>query len=203
MRVLIIEDHQLVRRGLKQILNQEYRTITFGEARTAAEGSALLEGEKWDLILLDLRLPDKDGFTFLDFARHHRPDFPVLVVSTYADTFYATRSRAMGAAGFVCKSAGCAELVKAINAVLAHQSWFNTSPADVSANSMPLHARLSQRELKVMTLIAAGKRLVDIAEELQLSVKTISTYKHRVLTKMGLRSAADLVRYTIDNPSLD
>jgi two-component system, NarL family, invasion response regulator UvrY len=196
--VLIIEDHLLVRNGLRQVLDQEYRGVTVTEARTAAEGAALLAKRKWSLITLDLTLPDGNGFALLASARATCAGCPILVVSMHADDLYADRARQAGAAGYVCKTAGRSELVKAIAAVLAGGEYFKT-PASSSAIRRGRHESLSEQEYKVLLATAAGKRPIEIARELDLSIKTVSTYKKRLLVKMGLKSTTDIVRYVLEN----
>ena len=199
-RVLIVDDHLLVRNGLKQVLTEEYRSITFGEARTADEALAHVSKQPWDLIVLDIGIPGKDGFYVLHEILQRRPRTRVLMLSIHADPLYAVRARQIGALGYVCNDAGRSDLVKAFKNVLAGTAHYDASLPPRSAVPPAVdHASLSAREYKVLLAFAAGKRTGEIAAELNLNIKTVSTYKRRLLDKLRLRSTADLVRYVIDH----
>ena len=198
--VLIVDDHLLVRQGLKLMLSQEYRDLVFGEAKNGDEAAIRLAKRSWDLVILDIALPGKDGFHVLQEIRRHQPSMRVLVLSMHADPQYAVRAQQLGASGYVSKNAGRPELLRAFKSVLAGKEYFEALPsARTSAETLPGHAALSARENSVMLAFAAGKSTREIAAELNLSVKTISTYKRRILDKLGLHSTADLVRYVIDH----
>jgi DNA-binding NarL/FixJ family response regulator len=197
--VLIVDDHLLVRQGLKHMLNQEYRGLVFGEAKSSAEAMTFLARRRWDIVTLDVSMPGQDGFYVLQEIRRRYPATRVLVLSVHADPQYAARARQMRASGYICKNAGRAEVLKAFKRLLNGEEHFDGSlslPAVSSAVSRP--PALSKREHAVMLAFAAGKRTGEIAAELNLSAKTVSTYKRRLLDKLGLRSTADLVRYAID-----
>jgi len=200
LSVLIVDDHLLLRQGVKQILSQEYRDLAFGEARTSEGALAQIEAQPWRLVILDIGLPDKDGFFVLQEIRARRPEAAVLMLSMHADSLYAARSLRLGAAGYVSKSSGRSTLLKAIKSALEGKQYFNESirrGVDHPARSTALHANLSAQECKVLLAVAAGARTGEIAAELNLSAKTVSTYKRRVLNKLGLTSTSDLVRYVI------
>jgi two-component system, NarL family, invasion response regulator UvrY len=198
--VLIIDDHLLLRQGLKQMLNQEYRGLVFGDAKSSDEARTHLARQPWDLVVLDITIPGDDGFIVLREIRQRHPATPVLVLSMHSDPQYAVRAHAMGASGYICKSAGRADLLKAFSSVLAGRKHFGELPLASPANeASPPHTVLSARERRVILALAAGKRTGEIANELKLSSKTVSTYKRRVLNKLHLRSTADMVRYVIDN----
>ena len=199
--ILIVDDHLLLRQGLKQVLMHEFRDIALGEARTAEEAIAQIDRQPWHLVILDIGLPDKDGFFVLREIRTRRPEAAVLMLSMHADSLYAARSLQLGAAGYVSKSAGHSTLVKALKSVLGGKKCFSESIRRGVDNprSIALHANLSTRECKVLLAVAAGGRIGEIAAELNLSAKTVSTYKRRVLNKLGLTSSAGLVRYVIDH----
>ena len=199
IKVLIVDDHLLVRNGLKQVLKEEYRGVVFGEAQSAGEALAHIEKSPWDLVVLDIVLPDKDGFYVLHEALIRRPESRILVLSIHADPLYAARARQLGASGYVCKDAGRADLVKAFKRVLAGKTHFDGSLPPDSATTTTPHASLSAREYKVLLAFAAGRRTGEIAAELSLNVKTISTYRRRLLDKLHLKSTADLVHYVIDH----
>jgi DNA-binding NarL/FixJ family response regulator len=198
--VLIVDDHLLVRQGLKLMLSQEFRDLVFGEAKNNDEAALRLAKRSWDLVILDIALPGKDGFHVLQEIRRRHPSMRVLVLSMHADPQYAVRAQQLGASGYVSKNAGRAELLRAFKAVLAGKEYFEALPsAGTSAETVSGHAALSARENSVMLAFAAGKRPGEIAADLNLSAKTISTYKRRVLDKLELHSTAELVRYVIDH----
>ena len=201
LKVLIVDDHLLVRNGLKQVLSEEYRGVVFGEARTADEALAQLAKPPWDLVVIDISMPGKDGFYVLQETLLRRPGTRVLMLSIHADPPYAARALQMGASGYVCKDAGRSDLVKAVKNVLAGNRHFDESVRREvrSPTSVALHADLSAQEYKVLLALAAGRRSGEVAAELNLSAKTVSTYKRRVLNKLRVGSTADLVRYVIDN----
>jgi DNA-binding NarL/FixJ family response regulator len=198
--VLIVDDHLLVRQGLKLMLSQEFRDLVFGEAKNNDEAALRLAKRSWDLVILDIALPGKDGFYALQEIRRRHPSMRVLVLSMHADPQYAMRARQMGASGYVSKNAGRAELLRAFKSVLAGQKYFENLPSPgTTVKTAPERAGLSTREHAVMLALAAGKSPGEIAAELNLSVKTISTYKCRILDKLALHSTAGLVRYVIDH----
>lgn len=198
--VLIVDDHVLARQGLKQLLSQEYRGLVFGEAKNSNEAAVRLARQHWDIVVLEIAIPGKDGFYVLQEIRRRHPSTPVLVLSMHADSQYAVRCRQLGASGYVCKNAGRVDLLKAFKAVLAGKKYFkDLPPPGTAVETAPGHVGLSAREYAVMLAFAAGKRPGEIAADLNLSAKTISTYKRRVLDKLELHSTAELVRYVIDH----
>jgi DNA-binding NarL/FixJ family response regulator len=201
LSILIVDDHLLLRQGLKQVLSHEYRDLAFGEARTAEEALAQIKSQPWRLVILDIGLPGKDGFFVLQEICTRRPEAAVLMLSMHTDSLYAARSLRLGAAGYVSKSSGRSTLLKAVRNVLEGKKYFSEAIRRGVDNprSTALHAKLSAQECKVLLAVAAGKRTGKIAAELKLSDKTVSTYKRRVLNKLGLTSTADLVRYVIDH----
>jgi DNA-binding NarL/FixJ family response regulator len=201
LTILIVDDHLLVRQGLKQVLQFEYRDIVFGDAGTAEEALAQIKVRPWRLVILDVSLPGDDGFSVLQEICARCPQTPVLMLSMHADSQYAARSLQLGAAGYISKSAGRTDLLKAVRNVLDGNKHFDGLIGQEVNNekSAAPQANLSAQELKVLLALAAGRRTGEIAAELNLSGKTISTYKGRVLNKLGLQSTADLVRYVIDH----
>jgi DNA-binding NarL/FixJ family response regulator len=197
--VLIVDDHLLLRQGLKQVLSHEFRDLAFGEAKSSDEAIAQIQLQPWRLVILDIGLPDSDGFVVLQEVRARCPETAVLMLSMHADSLYAARSLRLGAAGYVSKSSGRATLLKAVRTVLEGKQYFSESIRRGVGNpkSIALHANLSAQECKVLLAVAAGGRTGAIAAELNLSPKTVSTYKRRVLNKLGLTSTSDLVRYVI------
>jgi two-component system, NarL family, invasion response regulator UvrY len=201
LTILIVDDHLLVRQGLKHVLQFEYRDIVFGDAGTAEEALAQIKARPWRLVILDVSLPGDDGFSVLREISTRCPQTPVLMLSMHADSQYAARSLQLGATGYISKSAGRTDLLQAVRNVLDGKKHFDGLSRQGVDNEKPaaLQAHLSAQELKVLLALAAGRRTGEIAAELTLSGKTVSTYKRRLLDKLGLKSTADLVRYVIDH----
>jgi DNA-binding NarL/FixJ family response regulator len=205
MRVLIVDDHAIVRRGLQQILLDEYDDIEFGEATNAGEALQQVYGQSWDVIILDISMPGgRSGLDVLKEIRKDRSDARVLVLSMHPEDQLATRVLKAGASGYMTKESAPDELVNAVKKVLAGGSYVSPSLAELLAREIrrgtgdeALHKRLSDREYEVMIKIASGTTVSAIADELSLSVKTISTYRARVLEKMQMKSNAELARYAI------
>src|SRR5271157_301531 len=199
--ILIVADHLLIREGLKQVLNHENRDLAFGEAKTAEEALSKIGAHSWRLVILDIGLPDHDGFFVLREIRTRRPEAAVLMLSMQSDSLYAARSLKLGAAGFISKSSGRSTVINAVKSVLEGKTYFGKSIRREVDSPRPIvpHAKLSAQECKVLLAVAAGGRTGSIAAGLSLSAKTVSTYKRRVLNKLGLTSTADLVRYVIDH----
>ena len=196
LSVLIVDADLLSREGLKRVLRQEYRNVEFGEARTADEALVRIKAQHWRLVILDTSLPDNDGFAVLQEFRRHRPETAVLMRSIDGDSVHGARSRELGAAGYISKSCGRSDLLKAFRSVLDGKDYFNKS---VTYHRPAVQANLSAQELRVFLALAAGSRPGEIASELSLSAKTVSTYKRRIMDKLDLKSIADLVRYQITN----
>jgi len=194
-----------VRHGLKQILADEFKRATFGEARNAHEALDLVWKENWDVVVLDVTMPGRSGLDVLREIKKSKPRVPVLVLSMHPENQFAVRVLKRGAAGYMTKESAPAELVGAIKKVLAGGRYVSASLAEklatyVSAdNQKPPQELLSDREFQVLRLIASGKIVSEIARELSLSVKTISTYRTRILEKMGLRNNAELMHYAMQH----
>ena len=201
LSILIVDDHLLVREGLKHILSNEYRNVVFGEAKTAEEALAQIKAQPWRLVLLDVILPDGDGFSVLREICAYRPQAKVLMLSMRADSPYAARSLQLGAAGYISKNSGRSDLLNAVSGVLDGKELFSESILQRvdKPRSTALYVNLSAQERKVLLTVAAGMRTGEIAAEFNLSAKTVSTYKRRIFNKLGLKSTADLVRYVIDH----
>jgi DNA-binding NarL/FixJ family response regulator len=181
------------------VLSEEHRGLVIGEAKSAKEAETWLAKRDWDLVILALALPGQDGFHVLEEIRRRFVSTRVLVLTMHTDLHYVLRARGMGASGYVCKDASRGELLRAIKSVLAGKEYFrNLPPLEPVAAPGSKKAALSAREREVMLAFAAGKRIAEIAAELNLSAKTVSTYKRRILNKTGLHSTADLVRYVMD-----
>lgn len=201
LSILVVDDHLLIRLGLKQVFGDEYRDVVFGEAGTAEQALAQIKAKPWRLVILDVSLADDDGFFVLQEICARRPDAAVLILGTHTDSPYAARSLQLGASGYVTKSARRSDLLRAARTVLDGKQYFSESARQEARNLMSaaLHASLSAQEYRVFLAVAAGQRTGEIAAESNLSCKTVSTYKRRVLNKLNLKSTADLVRYAIHN----
>jgi two-component system, NarL family, invasion response regulator UvrY len=203
IRVLITDDHPIVRRGLKQIVAVE-ADMSVSEAGTGAEALALIDSEEFHLVLLDLTMPGLSGLEVLSRIRVRRPQLPVLVLSGHAEAEFAVRIIKAGASGYLNKHLAPEELITAIRRVMTGRKYIGPAVAELIADSLgkddaPPQASLSDREFQVMLLIAAGKTVSEIAQDLALSVKTVSTYRTRILDKMHLKNNAELMRYVVDN----
>lgn len=205
MRVLIVDDHAVVRRGLRGLLSDEFEGVAFGEAADAAEALNQLRHAKWDIALLDLTLPGKSGLELLKELKVDWPRLPVLVLSGQAEDQFAVRVLKAGAGGYMTKESAPEELAKAIRKILAGGRYVSAALAETLALGVKQdltrtpHETLSDREYEVMSHIANGKTVTEIAEELSLSAKTISTYRTRVLEKLGVKNSAKIVQYAIRN----
>lgn len=204
-RILIVDDHEVVRVGVKQILNEQPGTAIFGEARASSEALNLVREHEWDMVVLDLSLGDESGLEVLKELKQLRPKLPVLILSMHSEEQYARRAFKAGAAGYVSKHSPRAELVEALNRVATGGKYVSSSLAeklvvDLERGSDRLpHEMLSDREFEVMRLIALGKSVSEIADLLSLSDKTVSTYRVRIFEKIKIHTNAELVRYAIEN----
>jgi two-component system, NarL family, invasion response regulator UvrY len=207
--VLIVDDHEVVRDGVKNILSEQVSPISFGEASTAPEALRLASEQNWDLVILDLSLAGRNGLELLKQLRQIDSELPVLILSMHSEEQYARRAFKAGAAGYVTKDSSRRELMEAVNKVSAGGRYVSAALAERLIIDMqrdttrPLHEGLSDREFEVMRLIASGKTVVQIGEFLSLSDKTISTYRARILEKMGMRTSAELMHYAIQNKLVD
>jgi len=202
LSILIVDDHLLIRLGLKLVLGQEFRDVVFGEAETAEDALARIKEQPWHLVILDVGLPDvNDGFSVLRELCALRPQATVLVLGMHPDSQDAARCLQLGAAGYISKSSGRSDLLKAVGNVLDGKRHFSESVrrGARSQRSAALHADLSAQEYKVLLALAAGTRTGEVAAELNVSAKTVSTYKRRILNKLGIKSTAGLVRYVIEH----
>ncbi len=208
IRILIVDDYAIVHRGLKQIVADQPDMVVAGEAKSGQEGLTLVRTQPWDLVVLDLSMPGRDGLGVLRELKRERPTLPVLILSMYPEEQYATRALRLGASGYMTKESAPEELIKAIRKVVAGGRYVSASLAETLAGRMiaadrvaehPLHETLSDREFLVLRLIASGKTVADIANELALGVKTINTYRARILEKLGMKSDAELTHYAIRN----
>jgi DNA-binding NarL/FixJ family response regulator len=208
-RVLIIDDHEVVREGLKRILAEEHRGTIFGEAGSPTEALAAARQQEWDVAVLDLSLGEYNGLDLLKELRRLQPRMPVLVLSMHAEEQYARRAYKAGASGYVTKDAPRSQLVFAFNKVARGGRYVSPELAErLVENYDPESDRtryeaLSDREFEVMRLIASGKTVTEIAALLSLSDSTISTYRARILDKLDMRTNAEVTRYAIQNKLVD
>ena len=209
MRVLIADDHPVVRHGLKQILASESNLSVVGEAKNGNEALEMARQLDWDVAVVDYSMPGKSGLELLkEFKREH-PNRPVLILSMYPEEVHATRVLKAGAAGYLNKASACEELAHAIRKIAGGGKYISPSLAEKMVFELgpdaqkPLHEELSDREYRVMWLLASGKQVKQIAKEMFLSASTISTYRSRIFKKLQLTSNAGLVRYAIKHQLMD
>jgi DNA-binding NarL/FixJ family response regulator len=209
LKVLIIDDHPLVRRGLRETIQEEFSTAEVGQASDSQSGIESVWRENWDVILLDIAMPGRSGLDILKEIKQECPKTPVLILSTYSEDQFAIRALKSGADGYLTKDVLGQELVAAIKRVLAGGKYIRASLAEKLASyldvdaSKPLHHTLSDREYQVMRMIACGQTPKEIASELSLSIKTVSTFRSRVLKKMMMKNNAELMRYAMENGLVD
>ncbi len=202
-RILIVDDHAVLREGVKRLFDRQAGTTSFGEASSGHEALRLAREEEWDIVVLDLSLGDRSGLEVLKALKQMRPQLPVLILSMHTEVPFARRAFKAGAAGYVTKDSSRAELMRAIQKVMDHGKYVSDSLAEqlvVDIGRDPDRARheaLSDREFEVMRLIASGKTVGEIAKLLSLSDSTISTYRARILEKMGMKTNAELTHYAI------
>jgi DNA-binding NarL/FixJ family response regulator len=208
-RVLIIDDHEMLREGVKKILSEDRGATAFGEAGTAAEALKHIHDHNWDVVLLDLSLRGRSGLEVLKELKRFRPNLPVLVLSMHSEAQYARRAFKAGASGYLTKDSRRKELVEAVNKVIEGGRYVSRALAeqlivDLSGgNDGSPHTVLSNREFEVLRLIASGKTVSEIAALLSLSDSTISTYRGRILEKMKMKTNAQLTHYAIKNKLVD
>ena len=204
IRILIVDDHAILRAGLKHILSESPDIVVAGEADNGIEALAKLRAEKWDAVVLDMTMPGKSGIELIKQIKIEQPKLPILVLSMHKEDIYAVRTLKAGASGYLCKDNAAPLLEQAIRKVASGGLFISPTVVEHLAAGMlahgddaPPHTRLSDREYQVFQHIVEGKGLTDISHELNLSVKTVSSYKTRVMEKMGLTSTAELVRYAM------
>lgn len=205
MRVLIADDHPVVRHGLRQMLAQESDVTVVGEACDGQEVMDLCGRVAWDVAVLDYQMPGKNGLELVKELRHRFPGRSVLILSMYPEDTYAVRALKAGASGYLTKESAPQDLVAAIRKVAAGGKYITPALGERLAldledsHSTPTHESLSDREYQIMWMIVSGKALTQIGQELGLSPNTISTYRARILRKMGMKSNAELLHYAIQH----
>ncbi len=208
-RILLVDDHPVVRQGIKQVLSGAFHPALVGEAANAEEGMNEIRGNDWDVMVLDLTLPGASGLDLLKDLRRERPTLPVLVLSMHPPDQFARRAISAGASGYLTKDSAPTELVKAVSEVIAGRRYLNPAVIEeLVMNQQPdreqrPHEVLSDREYQVLRMIASGLTVSQVALRLSLSVKTVSTYRARVLEKMNMKTTAELMHYGIQHNLID
>lgn len=208
-KILIADDHAVVRKGLKQILTETLDMVAAGEASTGQGVLDMLRENEYDVVILDISMPGRSGLDIMKDLKNKKSSIPVLVLSIHPEEQYAVRALKAGASGYLTKESAPDELVVAIRKVAQGGKYVTTSLAEKlafdlgKANEKPLHETLSDREFQVMCMIGSGKTVKEIAEELCLSIKTISTYRSRILEKTKMKNNAEITRYAIKNGLVD
>ena len=204
-RILIADDHELLRRGLKAILVEAFPDLVAGEAPDARQALEAVEKKAWDVVLLDINMPGRSGLDALQDIKRVRPQTPVVVLSVFPEKDYAVRAFKLGASGYVSKQSASGELLAAVRKALAGGHYVTPLLAEALAATVAgatpavPHETLSNRELQVLRLVALGKPIKEIATELSLSEKTIGTYRTRISQKIGLSTNVELARYALQH----
>jgi len=205
IRVLIADDHAILRRGLQEILVRELEGAVCGEAKDATEALARIQEGGWDLVILDIAMPGRSGLDVLRDVKASWPKLPILVLSMHPEEQYGKRLLRAGAAGYLNKESAPEELIKAVRKVLAGGRYVSAALAEKLASDLsqdsgrPVHEALSDREFEVLRMIGVGKTVSQIAEDLHLGVTTVSTYRARILEKMNMTTTAELMHYAMHN----
>lgn len=205
MNILIVDDHAIVRQGLKQILTESGEVMLVGEAEHGADAVRQVRAGRWDVMVLDISLPDRSGIEVLKQVKKEFPKIRVLMLSMHEEGLYAIRALKAGASGYITKQSAPNELMAAVRQVAKGRRYLTAAVAEAMADSLdedrdrPPHEFLSDREYQTLRLIASGKSLTDAAGEMCLSVKTVSVYRSRLLQKMKLKNNAELTHYAIKN----
>ena len=205
IKILIADDHAIVREGLKQIAAEEKDIIVAGEAENVEKLMELLAKEKWSLVILDINMPGKSGLEALKDIKQFYPGLPVLILSMFSEDQYGIRAIKAGASGYLKKVSAPTELVIAIRKIVSGGKYINPSLAEKLADKLgekgkaSLHENLSDREYQIMCNIALGKSAEEIAQDLSISINTVYTYRNRILEKMSMKSNVELTQYVLSN----
>lgn len=205
IRALIVDDHAIVRQGLKRILDEAPGMVVGGEAVNGVQALKMIRAEKWDIVLLDISMPEKNGIDALKQIMDENKSVKVLILSMYPEDQYAVRMMKAGASGYMTKETAPEQLVEAIRQVVAGKKYISATLSELllfecgSDSAKSPHETLSDREYQVLRLIGSGKTVSEVAKLLSLSVKTVSTYRSHILDKMNLRNNAELTLYVIQN----
>jgi DNA-binding NarL/FixJ family response regulator len=205
VKILVIDDHEVVRRGVKQILQETFPHVEVGEADTGQKGIAAVRQEPWDLAIVDISLPDQSGLELLCELHDTAPQLPLMVLSLHSEEQYAVRAFRAGAMAYLTKQTAPEELARAVQQVLTGRMYVTASLGERMAGSLSKdstvsdHHTLSNREFEVLRCLAQGQSIKSIGQGLDLSVKTVSTYRARLLGKLQLSTTAELIRYALDH----
>ena len=209
LRILVADDHAIVRKGLAKVLAETLQPIQVDEARTGQEAVSKVLKSEYNLVVLDIKMPGKSGLDALKEIKEHRPKLPVLILSMHPEEQFAIRAIRAGASGYLTKECAGDELVLAVRKALKGERYISDSLAEILAGGLnntsgkPPHEILSDREYQVMLMIATGKTVGGIAKELCLSPKTISSYRTNLLLKLGMKNSAEITHYAIQNKLVD
>lgn len=209
INILVVDDHALIRKGMKQILDDTEDLRVTGEAENGAQAIRLAQANSYDVVLLDITMPDRNGIDVLRQLKINHPQLPVLMLSMHPEEQYAVRSMKAGAAGYLSKQSVPTQLVTAIRQVASGKKYISSELAERLADGLSrgyeeqLHQILSNREYQTLCLMASGKTLSEIADAMSLSAKTVSVYRARLLEKMKMKSNAEAIRYAINNHLID
>ncbi|MGZ4056910.1 MAG: response regulator [Bacteroidia bacterium] len=202
-KILIADDHQLVRQGLKMVLSDEFGEIQFGEAENASSTLKKMDEDSWNLLILDMNMPGRSGTEVLKDLKDQRNSTPVLMLSMHSEEYMGLRAIKLGAYGYISKDMAGSELINAVHQIFSGKKYISPTLASMMVDRLnepaekEPHELLSDREFQTFLLIAAGKQVSAIAETLSLSVATISTYRSRIMEKTGMKSNAALMNYAI------
>jgi DNA-binding NarL/FixJ family response regulator len=205
LKILVADDHAIVRKGVIQILRDEFPTAEISDVSNAEDLIQQVIAADWDIVITDLSMPGRSGLEALKQIKLSKPSLPVLILSMHPEEHYAVRVLKAGASGYLNKEAAPDELVKAVNLNLKGKKYINEATAEAMASNLTLdnnqlpHQLLSDRELEVMKLIAIGYSISEISEKLSLSVTTVSTYRTRILAKLQIKTNASLILYALEN----
>ena len=209
LRLLVADDHEIVRKGLVKVLAEHLQPVTIDEAKNGQEALGKVLKSEYDLVVLDIKMPGKSGLDVLKEIKQHKPNLPVLILSMHPEEQFAIRAMRAGASGYLTKDCAGDELVLAIRKAVKGERYISGTLAEILAGELninsgkPLHEILSDREYQVMLLIASGKPVGAIAKELCLSVKTISSYRTNILLKTRMKNNSELTHYAIQNNLVD
>jgi two-component system, NarL family, invasion response regulator UvrY len=207
--VLLVDDHAMIRAGVKLTLTKAFSNVEVGEAETARKGLDLVRKSHWDIVILDIAMPGRSGLEVLPDIRMARPQLPVLIMSMHREDHFAVRALKAGASGFISKNANPKEFVGAVRKILSGSMYVSAAVSQALVQELgrpsdrPPHEQLSERELQVMCMLASGKSNKDVATELCISAKTVSTYRSRILEKMKFRTTAEITRYALKSGLVD
>jgi two-component system invasion response regulator UvrY len=205
-RILLVDDHPIVRLGVRRILSEHFNPVFIGEAGDAESGARQALTEEWDVVVLDITMPGAVGLDVLKHIREQRPTLPILVLSIHPANQFARRALHAGASGYLTKESAPSELVGAIEEVKRGKRYVSDAVKATmtgTKSKIATHEMLSDREYQALRMLGSGRTVSEISEELGLSVKTVSTYRARVLQKLGMRTNAELMRYVMENSLLD